>query len=152
MSADNNARPVCLVKDDVNLPSTPQVVSEAAMRYPEEVYRPEGKGGAAPAAEAELSREERRARRGAKKRTAKKHRDQKVRPLLWLEHVAVRLPRAAGRKLACYGERNVQLWLHLRAFCRGAGELQAWLMRIARDRVKCSAATGCQAVICSTGL
>ncbi len=49
------------------------------MRYPEEVYRPEGKGGAAPAAEAELSREERRARRGAKKRTAKKHRAQKVR-------------------------------------------------------------------------
>ena len=48
------------------------------MRYPEEVYRPEGRGGAAPAAEAELSREERRARRGAKKRTAKKHRTQKV--------------------------------------------------------------------------
>jgi hypothetical protein len=49
------------------------------MRYPEEVYRPGGKGGEAPAAEAELSREERRARRGAKKRSAKKHRAQKVR-------------------------------------------------------------------------
>ena len=53
------------------------------MRYPEEVYRLDGKGGAAPAAEAELSREERRARRGAKKRTAKKHRAQKVRSSRW---------------------------------------------------------------------
>ena len=57
---------------------TLQVASEAAMQYPEEVYRPGTSGGAATVAEAELSREERRARRGAKKRSAKKHRAQKV--------------------------------------------------------------------------
>ncbi|KAK9835328.1 hypothetical protein WJX81_002321 [Elliptochloris bilobata] len=48
----------------------PQVVSEAAMRRAEEVFRAEA-GGAA-AAETELSREERRARRAKKKRAFKK--------------------------------------------------------------------------------
>lgn len=47
-----------------------QVVSEAAMRRPEEVFRAEA-GGAA-AGEAELSREERRRRRAKKKRAHKK--------------------------------------------------------------------------------
>lgn len=56
-----------------------QVASEAAMRYPEEVYKAERKAGAAPTAEAELSREERRRRRAGKKSSAKKHRAQKVR-------------------------------------------------------------------------
>ena len=50
------------------------------MRYPEEVYKAEHKSGAAPTAEAELSREEHRQRRAAKKRAAKKHRAQKARP------------------------------------------------------------------------
>ena len=56
------------------------MASEAAMRYPEEVYKAEHKSGAAPTAEAELSREEHRQRRAAKKRAAKKHRAQKARP------------------------------------------------------------------------
>ncbi|BDA50529.1 probable U3 small nucleolar ribonucleoprotein protein MPP10 at C-terminar half [Coccomyxa sp. Obi] len=47
----------------------PQVVSEAAMRLPEEVFRAEAKG--APRAEEELSREERRRRRAKKKRAHK---------------------------------------------------------------------------------
>ncbi len=46
------------------------MVSEAAMRRPEEVFRPEARGAAA--GEAELSREERRARRAKKKRAFKK--------------------------------------------------------------------------------
>ncbi len=45
------------------------------MRYPGEVYKPEGP----PKGQEELSREERRRARAAKKRAGKKHRTQKVR-------------------------------------------------------------------------
>ena len=53
-----------------------QVVSEAARRLPEEVFRAEGAG--APRAEGELTREQRRARRAARKRTLRKRLAAKV--------------------------------------------------------------------------
>ena len=59
-----------------------QVVSEAAMRLPEEVYRAEAKG--TPRADEELTREERRRRRAKKKRSHKSRTAQQACPKLWL--------------------------------------------------------------------
>ena len=53
-----------------------QIVSEAAMRLPEEVYRADGKG--APRAEGELTHEERRRRRAQHKRAFKAKSQQQV--------------------------------------------------------------------------
>lgn len=54
-----------------------QIVSEAAMRLPEEVYRADGKG--ALKAEGELTHEERRRRRAQHKRAFKGKTQQQVR-------------------------------------------------------------------------
>lgn len=54
-----------------------QIVSEAAMRLPEEVYRADGKGD--PRGEEELTHEERRRRRAQHKRAFKNKTQQKVR-------------------------------------------------------------------------
>ena len=53
-----------------------QIVSEAAMRLPEEVYRAGGKG--APRAEGEMTHEERRRRRAQHKRAFKAKSTQQV--------------------------------------------------------------------------
>ena len=53
-----------------------QIVSEAAMRLPEEVYRADGKG--APKGEDELTHEERRRRRAQHKRAFKGKSQQQV--------------------------------------------------------------------------
>ncbi len=57
-----------------------QFVSNAALRVPEEVFRPAAAG--APRSEAELSKEDRKRRRAAGKRAAKNRRAQKVRTSL----------------------------------------------------------------------
>ena len=55
-----------------------QIVSKAAMRLPEEVYRAGGKG--VPKAEGELTHEERRRRRAQHKRAFKGKTQQQVQP------------------------------------------------------------------------
>ncbi|CAL8464926.1 g4461 [Coccomyxa elongata] len=83
----------------------PQVVSEAAMRLPEEVFRAEAKG--APRADEELSREERRRRRAKKKRahksrTAQQAEEKAARPVTQGGTAA-----APGRKSAAADEAAV---------------------------------------------
>ncbi len=55
-----------------------QIVSEAAMRLPEEIYKAEAKGQ--PRAEEELTREDRRRRRAQKKRAHTGKTQQQVGP------------------------------------------------------------------------
>lgn len=82
-----------------------QIVSEAAMRLPEEVYRADGKG--APRAEGELTHEERRRRRAQHKRAFKAKSQQQVWPR----------SKAPGRRVQNFRLMAIQSVCYSRSWC-----------------------------------